>query len=57
MGVELGWSLSGSTGKLVKGRGYLLGIAPRGETLRINWLLIYKMAALLFYQIYLCDLY
>jgi hypothetical protein len=28
MEVELGWSLSGSTGNLVKGRGYLLGMAP-----------------------------
>jgi hypothetical protein len=52
MGVELGWSLSGSAGNLVKGWGCLLGMAPfskRGD-LRIEWLLIYKMAALLFYQ-------
>jgi hypothetical protein len=25
MGVELGWSLSGSTGNLVKGRGLFIG--------------------------------
>jgi hypothetical protein len=27
MGTELGWSLSGSMGNLVKGRGCLLGMA------------------------------
>jgi hypothetical protein len=28
IGVELGWSLSGSAGNLLKGRGCVLGMAP-----------------------------
>jgi hypothetical protein len=52
MGVEFGWTLSASEGNLVKGRGCLLGMASSSKRwdLRINWPLIYKMAALLFYQ-------
>jgi hypothetical protein len=44
--------LSGSVGNLVKGRCCLLGMAPFSKwwDLRINWPLIYKMAALLFYH-------